>query len=108
MTADQLEAEFASRAVRPFTAPGILMLEPAVALELIGRARAAGLPVLGVDGFFLDGPRTVSPLEHLADFSSAVRRGDGAWDAATSFIRARRELGLVFEVVLGDPLAHAG
>ena len=108
MTGDELEAEFADRAVRPFTAPGILMLPPDAALEFIGRAQAAGLPVLGVDGFLLDGERTMSPLEHLANYSDAAKRADGSWDAARSFIGSRRGSGLVFEVVLGDPLTPAG
>lgn len=103
MTADELEAEFAARAVRPAGATGTLLLAPPIALELIARARAAGLPVLGVDGFIVEGDAVVSPLEHLADFSSAFERGDGAWDDAAAFVEARQSAGLVFEVVLDDP-----
>ena len=44
-----------------------------------------------------------SPLEHIADFSRMVERGNGCWDDAIAFIEERRDR-LTFEVVLGDPL----
>ena len=104
MTADELEAEYAEHALRPFTAPGILMLDGDRALEFVERARTARVPVLGVNGFILQGERTISPLEHLADYSRAVGTGQGCWDAAAAFIRERRMLDLAFEVVLGGSL----
>src|SRR5688572_15424396 len=98
MTAEELEVEFAAHALRAFTAPGILMLDADHALAIVARAQAVGLPVLGVDGFILDGERTISPLEHVADFSRHVSAGDGSWGAAARFVQERRGQGLAFEV----------
>ena len=105
MNASALESEFESRAVR--YAGGLLLLVASDAIELIDRARSERIPVLGVDGLKVGENETVSPLEHIADYSSLVRRGDGCWDAARAFITSRDGLGLVFEVVLGEPLEPA-
>lgn len=102
MTADELELEFAPHALRAFTQPGILMLDADHALRLIARARTAALPVLGIDGFLLEGAKTIPLPEHLADFSQPGTGSEGAWDVAARFIEERRKLGLAFEVVLGE------
>lgn len=101
-TVEQLEAEFATRAATPFARRGILMLAPADAIAFIRRARQAQLPVLGIDGFRIDGDMVMPQSDHLADFSSAVEHGDGAWDEAVTFVTERAKTGLVFEVVLGE------
>ena len=106
MTGEELEAEFAARAV-PY-AGGLLILQPDDALALIRRAEAERIAVLGVDGFVLTERETRSPLEHLADFSGAVARGEGCWETATRFIEQRGDLGLSFEVVLGERVTPAG
>jgi hypothetical protein len=95
-----LENEFASRRVA-YEPGGILLLRAADALALVRRAAEEGLPILGVDGLWLR-PTGVQPdLTYVADYSSAVRAGDGCWDAAAAFIAGSETAGLVFEVVLG-------
>ena len=106
MTGKELEAEFAARIVP--NAGGLLILQPDDALALIRRAEAERIVDLGVDGFVLTEHETRSPLEHLADFSSAVARGEGCWETATRFIEQRGDLGLTFEVVLGEQVTPAG
>jgi hypothetical protein len=98
--AERLEREFASRRV-PANG-GLMLFEPAVALALIDRAAEEGVPILGVDGCFVTDGRVESPLSHTADFSAAVAQGHGCWADAEAFIRERGDLGLVFEVGLGD------
>lgn len=77
---------------------GILLLPADAALELVDAAREAGVPVGGIDSFRLEAGRTIPRSEHTLDLYGPF---DGSeWDEAASFIRARRELGLHFEVVL--------
>ena len=102
MNAEDLESEFASRAV-PYKG-GMLLLESGDALALVERARETGIRVLGVDGLNLSSAGTTSPLEHIADFSDSET---GGWDESISFIRSRTGQGLVFEVVLDNPAAIA-
>ena len=105
MNATELEHEFAPRAV-PYSG-GLQLLGPDDALALVRRAAEEGVPVLGVDGMLLSERSTESPIEHIADFSAAVARGDGCWGPAASFIAERRGLGLGFEVVLRESDAPA-
>jgi len=100
MVKEDLEREFADRKV-PYDG-AICLFEADDAIALVHRAAAARIPILGIDGFDLRPGHTTAPLDQIADFSSAVSAGDGCWLEAESFIRARRDLGLVFEVVLGD------
>ena len=100
---EDLEREFEPRA-GPYSG-GPLILQADDALALIRRAKAASIPVLGVDGFIIRPRETMSPIEHIADFSSKVARGDGCWNDAVAHIEEHRNLGLTFEVVLGDPLS---
>lgn len=106
MTADKLEREFAARAV--LYSGSLLILDPDDALALIRRAQEERIPILGVDGFLLSPHETISPLEHIADYSSAAKAGSGNWKEATAFIRDRRDVGLKFEITLGNPFAPAG
>ena len=100
MTPEELEAEFVGRCV-PYSG-NLLLLCADDAMALVRRAASVRVPILGVDGLFVSARSTTSPLEHIADFSSAVAKGDGCWGDAESFITSRRQLGLSFEVVLGD------
>ena len=101
MRAEDLEREFEARAVP--CSGGLLILEAEDAIALVRRAEAARIPILGVDGFMIGSDAAGSPLEHIADFSRMVERGNGCRDDATAFIEERRDR-LTFEVVLGDPL----
>ena len=100
MNATQLEREFAGRGV--LHAGGLLLLGSDDALALVARAAEERVPVLGIDGMFVAPTGTESPVEHIADYSAAVAAGDGCWQQAAAFIRARASLGLIFEVTLGD------
>ena len=103
MKAERLEREFAGRAV-PHRG-GLLLLRPADALALVSRAAEEGVPVLGVDALSVSDESTASPLDHTADFAAGVADGHGCWEPAEAFIRARSDLGLLFEVTLGgDPI----
>jgi hypothetical protein len=100
MNADDLEREFAPRAV-PYTGR-LLLLGTDDALALVGRAEQAGIAILGLDAMFLSDRGTESPIEHIADFSATGAKREGCWAAAKAFIEERRRLGMVFEVVLGE------
>lgn len=103
MKAERLEREFAARGVP--CSGGLLLLRPSDALALVRRASEEGVPILGVDGFQLTAKGTEAPLDHIADFSSDVTVDDGCWDAAEAFLRGRGNLGMLFELALGnDPM----
>lgn len=102
MTREELEARFATKAVAGNG--GLLLLGPADATDLVREAASACLAILGVDGMLVRATETISPLEHIADFSDANRCGQGCWREAERFIDERRTLGLVFEVTLGEHL----
>jgi len=104
--ADRLRREFAPERVP--SDGDLLLLEPAVALDLIDRASEEGVPVVRVNGFDRGAARADAPGEqHVADFSQAVAQGHGCWADAEAFVRARGDLALVFEIVLGDDPVEA-
>jgi hypothetical protein len=103
MNARDVESEFESKRV-PY-AGGLLLFTAVDALALIRRAQATRIRVLGVDGLVVTRSETVSPLEHVADFSNSPT---GNWREAEAFIAQRQALGLAFEVVLGETLAMNG
>ena len=105
MTGAELEAEFQAKALR--YAGGLLVLRPEDATALIRRAAELRIGILGVDGMFVRPGETVSPIDHIVDFSAANAQGDGCWAAAEKFVGLRTELGLVFEVTLGQHLDDA-
>ena len=103
--AEQLRGEFAPRGV-PHSG-GLLLLRAPDAIDLVNRAAEEGVPILGVDGLVVTPASTQSPIEHIADYSSAVALGHGCWQDAESFIRERAESGLLFELTLGDDPVEA-
>jgi hypothetical protein len=105
MNADDLEREFAPRAVP--NGGGLLLLGPDDAVALVRRAAGVRVPILGVDGMFVSERGTDSPIAHIADYSTAVAAGEGCWSWAEEFIEERRLLNMVFEVVLGGAGAAA-
>jgi hypothetical protein len=102
VTADELEDEFQAKVVQ--YSYGLLLLPPDDAVALIRRAAESRIGILGIDGMLIGPGETVSPIEHIIDFSTAHSRGDGCWAEAEDFIGQRSEPGLVFEVVLGRRL----
>ena len=90
-----LEEEFSHRGVMR---GGILILSADGALAMVERARELGVPVLGVDEFWITESTTQPDLEHSLDLGA----GKGRWDEAAAFIAARAVSGLMFEVVAGE------
>ena len=99
MTARILEREFVARAISH--SGGLLMLQTDDALALVLRAEEERIPILGVDGFIVAPHRTMSPIEHIVDYSNSVSDELGNWSDAWRFIQQRRNMGLVFEITLG-------
>jgi hypothetical protein len=89
-------AEFARRGI---VQGGTLMLYAEPALEMVERARELGVPILGVDGFWVTETTTQPDMEHSVDLGSG---GVDSWDAAAGFIQSRSALGLMFEVVADE------
>ena len=105
MTADQLEAEFLHRTLRPGS---VLILSPVDALALIARAETERLPVLGVDGFHVLGTSIQPDIGESIDFSASGSAPRGVWALAKEFVHAHAENVSGFEVVLGcHPVAAA-
>jgi hypothetical protein len=103
VTSDQLEREFA---VRGESRGGALILTPEAAIDLVRRARAERIPVLGLDAFRLSREATEPDYHHTLDFSGASCRTN-AWAEAEAFLADRLGAGLHFEVVLGDRASEA-
>ena len=103
--AERLREEFAPRGV-PHPG-GLLLLRAPDAIDLVNRAAEEGVPILGVDGFVVTPTSTESPVEHIADYSDAVALGHGCWQEAESFVQARAETELAFELTLGDDPVEA-
>ncbi len=100
MKADELKREFSSWSV-PHEGDGPL-LAPDDALALVARAAEEGVPILRVAGRRAAQGAVDDSPDHRVDYGDAVGQGHGCWEGAAAFIEARRALGLVFEVSLGD------
>lgn len=98
MTPDQLEHAFRDRSLYSGT---ILILRPSDALELIGRAQQARLPILGLDGFLVTGDSIQPSMAISADYSAGVSAGDDTWAAARRFVNEHAGIVDGLEVVLG-------
>jgi hypothetical protein len=88
-----LRSEFARRGI---LRGGTLIMLPSDALAMVERARELGVPVLGVDGFWITETTTRPDLAHTIDLSGDANKG---WDEAARFIAERFDGGLMFEVV---------
>jgi hypothetical protein len=73
----------------------LLILPPAIALEMIDDCKKEGLRILGVDGFLITDNSTISPLEHILDISN---QRSGSHETAKEFIISRKSGNLFFEV----------
>ena len=98
MKADLLRTEFAIDAVP--NADGRLLLDAGDTLALISRATEEGVPILAVRG--VADAHGAARAPETADYGAAVAEGHGCWEDADAFVRAHRNRGLVFEVMLGD------
>jgi hypothetical protein len=103
--ADLLAREFEERNARP--TDGRLLLQAADAIALIDRAAEEGVPIVRISGVAVAAHFVESSREHEVDFSPRVLEGHGCWQEADAFIRERSELGLAFELTLGDDPVEA-
>lgn len=83
-------------------ADGALLLWSTAASDLVNRAADEGVPILRITGVAPGGAARDAALDHAVDFRHEVGEGHGCWEAADAFIRRRGELGLLFNVELGD------
>ncbi|MCC6890474.1 MAG: hypothetical protein IT536_18260 [Hyphomicrobiales bacterium] len=89
--------QFAQHAVRR---SGTLYFCRRTTLEIIDRCEQLGLPLAGIDGFFLTDTRTHQPLEWILDMSEAP----SDYAAARRFVEAGAALPLFYELFLaGEP-----
>jgi hypothetical protein len=77
---------------------GLLLLNAAAARHLIQEAERRGLRILGMDGFRLTADGAESQADHILDLSTAP----GGWQEALAFVAERSDLGLVFDIVVGE------
>jgi hypothetical protein len=104
MTPDPLKVEFRANNVvpgRPY------VLRTMDAIRLIRRAAELRLPVRSVAGLVMRPGETFRSIDHVVDFSTAPAKGDGSWAPAEQFVAQRQDLGIVFEVMLGEHLDGA-
>lgn len=81
---------------------GALLLWSTGASELVNRAADEGVPIVRITAVAPAGVAPETARDHRADFSREVGDGHGCWEAADAFIRRRGELGLLFNIELGD------
>lgn len=93
-----IAAEFKSRGI---VRGGILILGPHEALAMVARAHEQGVPILGVDGFWITEQTTQPDMEHILDLGHV----QSSWREAEEFIRSRADTGLMFEVVADEDTA---
>lgn len=65
------------------------------AIELVNICQQNGLPILGVDSFFVTEAKTLPFLEHSIDLSDS----QNSYKDAKAFLNLKKDLGFVFEVV---------
>jgi hypothetical protein len=76
---------------------GIVLFRPEDAILLIDILFEASIPVLGIDGFYITDSTTQSPIEDIFDNSSGVVSLE-IKEELKSFVLARKEKGLYFEI----------
>jgi hypothetical protein len=92
---EELLAQFQSRGRR---SGRLLTLDPHTAIELVTAAEAAGVRVLGVDGFLV----STDGLQPLQQTELDVEDAEGPYEATRAFLNRFVGLGLMFEVSLDD------
>jgi hypothetical protein len=95
--AARLKEEFRARGRAG--AGGALLLWSTDALELVDRAADEGVPIVRIT---CSTPTGGAVADQCADFTREVCDGHGCWEAADAFIRRRGELGMLFNIELGD------
>ena len=95
MTKEELLAQFESRGR---TSGRILLLDAPAARELVSAAEAAGVRVVGLDGFRVRG-EGIQPLQEM---ELDVEDSPNPYDATRAFLDRSAAPGLMFEVALDD------
>jgi hypothetical protein len=74
------------------------------ASEIVDRCEAAGIRILGIDGFYLTPRSTEQPIEWILDLSE-FQMDQSAYNAARQFLEQGIHLPLFYEFFLDDPAA---
>ena len=83
-----------------FLCGGVFLLRPADAVRFVEEHLAAGVPILGIEGFRSVAEGKIQPLqEHTIDFDEEAV---STHQQAIRFLEERLNLGLWFEVVGAD------
>ncbi len=93
---EPIEQEFAAQGV---IRGGELLLKPKDALDMVRRCGEEGIEVLGLDGFKLTEQTIQTVMEQSIDVS--FPRSSDSWRKVESFLAARLDSDLYFEVVIG-------
>ena len=92
-----VEKLFLSKAINR---AGIFLYSKRDALEFVEECRKQGVPVLGIDGFFLTGSTTQPSMDNSIDFSTKSL-GEATFDKAVQFLKQRGD-DLHFEIVCAE------
>ena len=68
---------------------------------VIEEAHRASLPILGIDGIFLEGDTTRPSLEDSVDFTTQGGIATDVYMASIEFVRRHSSRNLYFEIVFG-------
>jgi hypothetical protein len=90
--------KFAGKAVKR---GGLLLFSDENALKVIEEAHRASLPILGIDGIFLEGDTTRPSLEDSVDFTTQGGIATDVYMASIEFVRRHSSRNLYFEIVFG-------
>jgi hypothetical protein len=80
---------------------GLCFFSQCDTLQVIEEARRARVPILGLDGVFLDGKKTRPSLDNSVDFTLGSGLQDDVYCTAIDFVKRHENLNLYFEVVFG-------
>lgn len=85
---------------------GIFAFCSSDAIELIYEAKKQGIPLLGIDAFWIGQDSLQPSMEHSYDYSSedSEIEPEGAHDHAITLIKNFRKYGLFFEITLDENL----
>jgi hypothetical protein len=81
---------------------GLLFFRSEDALEILEQARKEGEVILGIDGFFVEGPYTRPSLDDTIDFTISHYTGTDRYADAVEFIKRRDNLDIYYEFVFAE------
>jgi hypothetical protein len=93
---NKVELQFAYKA---FKRGGIRMYSKQDAIQFVEECRQHGIPILGIDGFYIDQKTTQPSMDNSIDLSIRIPTGD-IYDISIEFLKLRDD-DLWFEIVCG-------